>query len=173
MRCSLLQRGRGKKPQNAPQRLRLQRKFHFPLASQTDITVWFLRMLTYKILQSVHFFRQSMTEWMEKIRIRLKYIQMAMISNFNPNMHMISLCIQRTYFKNLNITELWILTFFCKKHRNKAHNFWTQNIRACTYEVKRKLFQFPAKYLSWQQQTSYKLQIFYTTVTVDIEINCI
>jgi hypothetical protein len=58
----------------------------------------------------------SFTELMEKIYIRLKYIHMALILNFNPNIPHgtgLSICIQRTYFKYLNntrIVEFSILT---------------------------------------------------------------
>jgi len=80
----------------------------------------------------------------------------------------ISLCIQRTYFKYLNNTFIVEYGFLMGKMHEQNHSSWTQNIRKQTYEEK-KLFHFPAKYLSWLQQTSYKLQKFYTTVTVHIK----
>jgi len=60
----IAKRYRQKKPQNTPERIRHQtRKIQFPLPSQTDTIVWFLRKLTYEFLHFVHFCRQSLNEW--------------------------------------------------------------------------------------------------------------
>ena len=132
---------------------------------------WILRMLTYQFLKYVHFCIQSFTELMEKIYIRLKYIQMALILNCNQQhttSYMISMCIQRTYFKYLIKFSILIEEIYDQKPQ-----YLNSNISRDTYEEKRKPFHFPAKYLSWLQHSSYIFLKVYTTVSVHIKKNCI
>ena len=132
---------------------------------------WILRMLTYEFLKYVHFCIQSFTELMDKIYIRQKYIQTALILNCNQQhttSYMISMCIQRTYFKYLIKFSILIEEIYDQKPQ-----YLNSNISRGTYEQKRKLFHFPAKYLSWLQQTSYIFLKVYTTVSVHIKKNCI
>jgi hypothetical protein len=91
---------------------------------------------------------------MEKINIRIKYIHMALILNFNPNIsHGTGYqSAYKEHILNIRITlELWNSALLLKEYMIKNHCSSTQNIRTGTYEEKRKLFHFPARL----QQTSF------------------
>jgi hypothetical protein len=80
----------------------------------------------------------------ENVNVRVKYIQMALTLNFNPNIphDMISLRIQRTYFKCLNNT--WIVEFSILKEeiQDQKPHLLNSEYKKRTYEAKKKKLSF-------------------------------
>ena len=76
-----------------------QKQFQFYFSSEPDNMFWFVRMLIYEFLKLLHFGMQSLTEWMEKLHIRLKYNQIALIYTSIPTYHIV--CDMNLHTKNI------------------------------------------------------------------------